>query len=427
MSREKCPCRTKLFLLALFRPRHSYFLSAGTVANILIHSWSETMQQSLRSFNLPSGKQLHQKSGIDLTFSTLVHSLPAICSISNRIATGQPSRPTEILFGSFRDDFSTRADKLRSESMLESERLSEMSFAEASKIWLSSHSRYIKPRTFHDYEQYIKTLTPFFTMSLKDVHIGLIRLYQETRRASAGAARINMELSCLQQVLKEAKLWKEIEPFYRPLPISQRGSGRSATAEDEQKVLDIAFENRRRRLSAHCIRIMLKCGVGFGELRRIKRRDVDLKERVFEIVEGAKNKDRERLVPLGEQAYDSMLWIIQRWDALGGNHGDEYILPHCSSRKNGPRDFSRPMGSIKKAWEGIRKEAIEKIGPHMAKFRIYDCRVTAVTKALASGEVSIHTAEKLFGHVSQSMQRRYYKPAMSVLRAAVDVLEKKKA
>jgi len=38
----------------------------------------------------------------------------------------------------------------------------------------------------------------------------------------------------------------------------------------------------------------------------------------------------------------------------------------------------------------------------------------------------VHTAEKLFGH-SQAMTRRYYKPTMSVLREAVDVLERKKA
>lgn len=340
---------------------------------------------------------------------------------NSRLSAG--SRP-EVLHGSFRDDFHAEAEKLRLQAM-QATPLAELALAEAGSIWLKEHTRYIKPRTLHDYQQYLKALSSFFTMPLREIHIGTIRLYQEERSKTAGGARINMEVSTLQQVLKEAKLWAEIEPFYRSLPISQRGSGRSANAEDEQLLLDIAFEDRRRTLAAHCIRIMLKCGVGFGELRRIKRQDVDMKEKVFEVVEGAKNKDRERLVPLGELAYDSMLWIIQRWDALGGSKPDEYILPHCSSRKNGPRDFTRPMGSIKKAWSGIRKEAIQRIGPHMAKFRIYDCRVTAVTKALASGEVSIHTAEKLFGHVSQSMQRRYYKPAMSVLRDAVNVLEKK--
>jgi len=331
-----------------------------------------------------------------------------------------------VLLGAFRDDFAGRAERARLEVM-QTTPLSDLTIADAGQIWLKEHSRYIKLRTQYDYRQYLKTLSQFFSMPLKEIHIGTIRLYQDERRHSAGASRINMELSCLQQILKEAKLWPAIAEFYRPLPVSMRGSGRSASKEDQQKLLEIAFSNRRRILAAHCIRIMLRGGVGFGELRRVKKGDVDLKERCFEIVEGAKNKDRERSIPLGDEALASMAWIMERFEALGGNHhGQEaYILPHCSSRRNGPRDFTKPMLSIKKAWEGIRKEAIAQIGPHMAKFRIYDCRVTAVTKALASGKVSIHTAEKLFGHVSQAMQRRYYKPGKDVMRAAIDVLEDK--
>jgi integrase len=55
--------------------------------------------------------------------------------------------------------------------------------------------------------------------------------------------------------------------------------------------------------------------------------------------------------------------------------------------------------------------------------RPYDCRVTAVTRSLTSGKVSITAAQRLFGHVSQKMQKRYYKPDMDVLREAVEVLE----
>lgn len=307
--------------------------------------------------------------------------------------------------------------------ILESTPFAERPFEQAAPLWLKEHSRYIKPRTVRDYTQYLKSLSSFFEgITLRDIHIGMIRSYQDQRGAKASNGKINMELSALQQMLKEAKLWPSIAEMYRPLPISSRGAGRSASKEDQQKLLDIAFSKPRRRLAAHCVRIMLLSGVGFGELSRVKRQDVDLRERTFEIVEGAKNKERERTIPLTDQAFESMLWIIDRFEFLGGRPGSDYILPHCSSKRNGPRDFNRPMGSLKKAWGGIRQDAIKEIGPHMAKFRLYDCRVTAVTKALASGKVSIHTAEKLFGHVSQAMQRRYYKPAMSVLRTAVDVL-----
>jgi integrase len=388
------------------------------------------MQQSLRNTHLSIGSRFPQKSAI-LNISkpsSLLDSRTAICSIENirKSESGQPSRPAEPLFGAFRqDDFSTRAEQLRREAMHDTP-LSALPISEAGRIWLKEHSRYIKLRTFHDYEQYLKALGQFFTMPLSEIHIGVIRLYQDWRRQSAGAARINMELSTLQQILKEAKLWDEIAKFYRPLPISHRGSGQSITPEDEEKLLEIAFSSRRRTLAAHCLRIMLRTGVGFGELRRVRKRDIDLKERLIMIWDGAKNESRERTIPLTDQALESVNWILERFRYLGGEHGDEFILPHCSNRKNGPRDFSRPMGSIKKAFAGIRQDAVKEIGPHMARFRIYDCRTTAVTRSLSSGKVSIHTAEKLFGH-SQAMTRRYYKPTMSVLREAVDVLERKKA
>lgn len=359
----------------------------------------------------------------EITLASKSQDAPKFTPVSHRTHGSRPAESPHT--GAFRpDDLRARAEQAR-KAIMQTTPLCDLSVVQAGQQWLTQHSRYIKLRTIHDYQQYLKALGQFFTMPLKEIHIGTIRLYQDWRIESAGAARINMELSTLQQILKEAKLWQAISEFYRPLPVSNHGSGQSVNKEDEQQLLDIAFSNPRRRLAAHCIRIMLRCGVGFGELRRVKFRDIDVKERCFEIIEGAKNKERERSIPLGEQAFESMQWILWRFHELGGKEPDDYILPHCSSRKNGPRDFSRPILSIKKAWEGIRNEAIEQIGPHMEHFRIYDCRVTAVTKALKSGKVSIHTAEKLFGHVSQAMQRRYYKPTRKVLQDAVDILEDK--
>ena len=100
----------------------------------------------------------------------------------------------------------------------------EMVFSHAAAQWLGDHSRYIKPRTIKDYQQYIKALTPFFGhLRLKEIHIGNVRQYQTVRKVMAGHSRINMELSTLQQILKEAKLWQNMAELYRPLQVSHRG------------------------------------------------------------------------------------------------------------------------------------------------------------------------------------------------------------
>jgi integrase len=296
-------------------------------------------------------------------------------------------------------------------------------FQDAARDWLEGHIKYIAKRTIQDYRQYIIALTPVFGgLRLNEITIQAIRTYQDTRSAKAGASRINMELSTLQQILKDAGLWANLQPLYRTLPTPRRGSGYALTPEEEKQLLEIAFASRRRLLAAHCLRLMLKTACGFGEIRHLRRRDVDLDKKTIQIEKGAKNEFRARTVPLIPEALESMQWIIDRWDALGGRRPDDFILPHCSSQKNGPRDFSRPMLSLKKAWEGIRREAVKQIGPHLAKLRVYDTRPTAITRLLSDGRVSLHAAQSVVGHVSQAMQRRYYRPGEDILRAALSVL-----
>jgi integrase len=224
-------------------------------------------------------------------------------------------------------------------------------FPIAAKRWLWDHSQYIEPRTIKDYRQYIKSLDKFFhDLRLNQITIGHIRVYQRSRAAKAGAGRVNMEISTLQQILKNSNLWHEIAPLYKPLPTKREGAGRPYSAEEKALLLKTAFSKKCWYLAAHSLRIMLNTGCGFGELRATRRADID---------------------------------------------------------------------SIKTAFRSIRT----KCG---LKGRIYDCRVTAITETLSDGDVSINTAQKLYGHVDKAMQKRYYKPDLETLRAATDKLQAKK-
>jgi integrase len=156
---------------------------------------------------------------------------------------------------------------------------------------------------------------------------------------------------------------------------------------------------------------------------------VNLAEAIFEVVEGAKNSERERQVPLIAEALESMKWLLERWKEMGGNQPEEYVLPLQPRAKNAHTNLNRPMSSIKRSWNIFKKEvalANPELYRRIKDFRIYDCRVTKITRTLASGKVSIHTAKKLFGHVSESMQRRYYKPDHELLRKAMAVAHEPK-
>jgi integrase len=74
--------------------------------------------------------------------------------------------------------------------------------------------------------------------------------------------------------------------------------------------------------------VMLSTTMGFGELRQLRRLDVDMKRRSIFVREGAKNRFRNRTIPLNTTAYESMTWILARWKKLGGDSDEHYILPH---------------------------------------------------------------------------------------------------
>jgi integrase len=316
--------------------------------------------------------------------------------------------------------------------------LAGMKFPEAAEYWLDNHQRYVSARTIHDYRAHLKRLNEFFgDITLREITIEQVRGYQDWRKQprtyihshrkeplvtkGAGNMNVNKELSTLQQVMNEAGLWAEVSRLYRALPISSKGSGRALTADEERRLIAAALNpeaTKPRLLAGHCIRLMLRTGCGFGEIRNLRREDVDTDKRLIHIRDGAKNEQRVRTIPLTDDAMESILFIIYRWQRIGGHDYRSYILPsRAADGPTGETDFYKPMGSIKKAWGEIKNEA--KI---QGSYRIYDCRVTAVTKALSSGKVSVHTAKKLFGHVSEAMQRRYFKPDMDLLREAVTIM-----
>jgi integrase len=298
-----------------------------------------------------------------------------------------------------------------------STQLSQCIFPVAAQRWLQEHQRYIAARTQRDYRQYISALLPFFgELHIHEIHVGHLRQYQDWRSQKACATRVNMEMSTLQQILKEANVWTPIAPLYRPLPVPREGAGRSLGPDEEARFYAACFKKPRRALAEHCAIVMLNTGCGFGELRSLRRKDVDLKAKVVYIVNGAKNTQRVRPVPLTSRALQSMGWIVDRYEALGGSSPDDYILPHRCNKGRGAPDFAAPITSIYAAFKGILKDAA------IEHFRLYDCRVTVATKILGSG-VPLHTSQKLLGHVSQAMQRRYYKPDLDALRSAVAVLD----
>jgi len=293
-----------------------------------------------------------------------------------------------------------------------------LTFAAAAPKWLEAHQQYIKPNTIRNYRAAIKLLMANLSeVPLKDIQIGHIRAYQAKRDKKAGCYLLNGEVSILQMILKEAGEWSRIREFYKPMRVPKRRGGHSISAEEERILREVAFSRPKWRLAAHCMLIMLSTTMGFGELRHVRRRDVDMKRKSVLVRDGAKNDYRDRTIPMNAAAYDSMCWILERWADLGGKDESEFILPHRPRVPQGPWLFNEPMLAITTAFNRIREEA------GLPKFRVYDCRVQAITKLLSNPDVSTQVSKEIAGHISQAMHDRYSIQQFDTKMAALDALE----
>lgn len=291
-------------------------------------------------------------------------------------------------------------------------------FGRAAELWLDAHKRYIKPNTLRNYSASVRLLIAYLGDTLvKDVHIGHIRAYQSERGKSVGAYQLNTEISVLQMIMKEARCWKPIADLYRPLRVPKRRGGHSISAEEERILREVAFSKPKWRLAAHCMMVMLSTTMGFGELRHVRRRDIDMRRKCITVREGAKNDYRDRTIPMNAAAYDSICWILDRWAELGGTRENEFILPHRPRALKGPWIFDEPMVAITSAFNQIRKAA------GLPKFRVYDCRVQAITKLLSNPDVHPQVSKEIAGHISQAMQDRYSIQQYDTKLAALEALD----
>jgi integrase len=298
-------------------------------------------------------------------------------------------------------------------------------FSQAAALWLHEHRRYIRPSTAGCYEDALRPLCLFFGKQRLDViEIKHVRAYQDYRSAQVTPLTTNREVGVFQLVLKEFDQWARLQSRYRPLRVEPHRSGHSLTREEEERLKTVAFSKKKWQLAAHCMVIMMNTTMGFGELRQLRRRDVDMARPCVTVREGAKNEYRQRTIPLNAAARESMEYILKRWAEIGGSSPEHYILPHRPRGKQAPHwrrkipwILDEPTTAMYSAFRSIRNAAGL---PHM---RIYDCRVQAITKLLSSPQVSPQASREIAGHISQEMQNRYSIQTFSTKKAALDTLD----
>jgi integrase len=312
----------------------------------------------------------------------------------------------------------------------------DLAFSTAIHLWLEQHKVQIAERTQRDYEHYARTLVDYFgDTPLSAIGIDAIRGFQDWRwrngtstgpdskfKHAAASVRVKNEINCcLKPLLKEVGLWEVAAKRFKHLSVPRDGSGCALTAEETTQILTTAFSTPRCTLAAHLLVVMYRTGTCVGELRKLRRRDVDLEAGTISVVLGAKNSgERVRRLALVPSALQSMRWLVQRCTRLGGSKGDDYLLPFRGG------DFSRPMTSIYRSFISIRAEWIRRYDPPQDKrrLRLYDARVTVASTLLANPNLSLPTIERTLGWApSSAMRKRYFRCETETQRSALATLE----
>ena len=78
------------------------------------------------------------------------------------------------------------------------EQITSLPFSTAAAAWFEEHKRYIKPNTARAYNDALKPLCKFLSEKpINEIEIVHIRMYQDLRKAKAGAHAINREVGVI--------------------------------------------------------------------------------------------------------------------------------------------------------------------------------------------------------------------------------------
>ena len=275
------------------------------------------------------------------------------------------------------------------------------------------------------------------------VTVEQVRSYSRERKAAGRAnATINRELDVIRGILKRARRWHHFAEDIHPLPVRQN-IGRTLTYEEKVKLLKRASARPEWQTVAYAARLALNTTMRGCEIKELRWRDVDMFGHSL-AVKKSKTEAGERVIPLNADAWEVILALYRRSQALGGFEPSHFLFPAC---ENENIDHTRHMKSWRTAWRRLTRaiqcagcgmlqnpsekcsgcEAdIRELKSPFAGFRFHDLRHQSITE-LAESKASDQTIMSIAGHVSKKMLQHYSHIRLDARWNALDALMLKPA
>jgi len=250
----------------------------------------------------------------------------------------------------------------------------------------------MRPNTSRCYGVSLKSLYPRFgSMRLDEITAdGIERFKQARMEQKLSPSTVNRDLACLRRVLLYA-VKKDLiatTPFvaHKVEFLEEHRRERVLSFDEERKYLAAASQPLRDVAT-----VMLEIALRPGEVFSIRREDVHLAGvPAFLHVSSGKTAKAVRDVPITKRAAEVLKQRI-------GTAKGHFLFPR---RIGTGHDWSQPMTELEPAHRKALGES------KVARFRIYDLRHTAATRAAEAG-ADVLSLAKLLGHCDLKTTQRY--------------------
>lgn len=301
--------------------------------------------------------------------------------------------------------------------------LAHVLFRDAAEQWIKTREPYVRPRTVANLKTHISSLSAFLGhLPLGAITANWVSEYQGRRqRQSCGASAINHEVSVLRQILTRSGLWENIRLEYQPLPLPRYTKARVLSDREREHFLATCRQYPQLHLVFHVQRITANTTVPVGELRGCRLRDFDAANRCLYVPdETVKNQFRARVIPLNDEALESLKWLVARGRIKGSVRPDHFILPFRVHRAL--YDPERPASE-----SVLRQKFKDACILSGIDHRCYDWRHQAITELLETPGIPEETIKSIAGHVSKRILETYSHVRIEAKRDAVELLAKRRA
>jgi integrase len=307
---------------------------------------------------------------------------------------------------------------------LNSKRSRPLLFSVAAAEYLKMKEARWEPKTRLIAENNLDHLLPIFGKRLLvDIEAPDIRAYQKDRLVEGAAPRtVNIEQGLLRAIMRRFGAWARIQHEVSMLP-EQGDIGRKITAEEEALLMRECGNSRSRGLFSF-VTLAIETGARKNVIRILQWKWINFTLACIQFGKDKTPSGTGRIIPLNRRALETLkLWAQQ----FPNREPEHYVFPAERYGASGDvfeatayaTDPTKPIASIKEAWEGAKERA-------GLKCRFHDLKHTAVSRMLDAG-VPIAKIAKIVGWSPATMVRmsaRYGHFGLEDLRGAVETISR---